>query len=168
MPDTCIHVSSLITTRISATSTYLKVRAGRRCLKPRMLLRLMLVPLKLTSNITMPITEFLMGKPGGSCALSPTKVCHSRVSMPTIKTIGRRANHRWPQAITANLWPYAIRAANDSLDVMPCARHAFKVSPLQVFSRADVDTNPTHWIPFGSPVYVLAAPLQGSKHIHNK
>ncbi|MGL5936338.1 MAG: hypothetical protein ACRCZI_12035, partial [Cetobacterium sp.] len=39
---------------------------------------------------------------------------------------------------------------------------------MQVFSRADVDINPTHWIPFGSPVYVLAAPLQGSARIHNK
>ncbi|MGL4351905.1 MAG: hypothetical protein ACRCT2_15330, partial [Plesiomonas shigelloides] len=39
---------------------------------------------------------------------------------------------------------------------------------MQVFSRADVDINPIHWIPFGSPVYVLAAPLQGSARIHNK
>ena len=84
------------------------------------------------------------------------------------RTMLIHANHRWPQAITANLWPYAIRAANDSLNVTPCARHKFKVSPIQVFSRSEVDINPTHWIPFGSPVYVLAAPLQGSARIQNK
>jgi hypothetical protein len=31
-----------------------------------------------------------------------------------------------------------------------------------------VDINPTHWILFGSPVYVLPVPLQGSTRIHNK
>jgi hypothetical protein len=48
------------------------------------------------------------------------------------RTMLINANHRWPQAITANLWPYAILAANNSLNVTPCARHSFKVSPLQV------------------------------------
>jgi hypothetical protein len=124
-----------------------------------------------------------MGKPGGSRAPSPIKVCHLRVSMPITKTDGRR-DESGPFRIwlgqflsmlttgglklSAHLWPYAIQAANDSLNVRPCARHRFKASPLQVFSRTDVDINPTHWIPFGSPVYVLATPLQGSTRIHNK
>ena len=76
------------------------------------------------------------------------------------------ANHRWPEAITANLWPYAIRAANDSLNATPCARHKFKSTPLQIFSRTDVDVNPKHWIPFGSPVYVLENKLQAAHPIY--
>ena len=67
-----------------------------------------------------------------------------------------------------SLWPYAIRAANDSLNVTPCARHKFRFSPLQVFSRSDIDLNPKHWIPFGSPVYALSPKLQGSTRIMNK
>ncbi|MGL5500991.1 MAG: hypothetical protein ACRDCK_07565, partial [Plesiomonas shigelloides] len=84
------------------------------------------------------------------------------------RTMLIHANHRWPQAITPNLWPYALRAANDSLNATPCARHKFRLSPLQVFSRANVDVNVKHWIPFGSPVYVLEAKLQGSVAIFNK
>ena len=84
------------------------------------------------------------------------------------RTMLVHANHRWPEAITANLWPYAIRAANDSLNATPCARHKFKSTPLQIFSRADVDVNPKHWIPFGSPVYVLENKLQAAHPIYEK
>jgi hypothetical protein len=86
------------------------------------------------------------------------------------RTMLIHANHRWPQAINVHLslWPYAIRAANDILNATPCAQHKFKFSPLQVFSRTDIDVNPRHWIPFGSPVYVLSPKLQGSVRIMNK
>ena len=81
------------------------------------------------------------------------------------RTMLIHANHRWPQAITANLWPYAIRAANDCLNATPCARHKFKVSPLQVFSRADIDINPTHWIPFSLVAqYMFWLPLSREMH----
>jgi len=29
------------------------------------------------------------------------------------------AHHRWPSAITPNLWPYALRMANKTINVMP-------------------------------------------------
>jgi hypothetical protein len=35
------------------------------------------------------------------------------------RTMLIHANRRWPQAITANLWPYALRMANDAFNSMP-------------------------------------------------
>jgi len=70
------------------------------------------------------------------------------------------ANHRWSTAITAHLWPYAIRAANDSLNATPAARFAHDLSPLQVFTGTSVDVNHRHWNPIFCPAYVLTGPLQ--------
>ena len=70
------------------------------------------------------------------------------------------ANHRWSTAITAHLWPYAIRAANDSLNATPAARFKHDLSPLQVFSGTAVDVNHRHWNPIFCPAYVLTGPLQ--------
>lgn len=63
------------------------------------------------------------------------------------------AHHRWPDAITANLWPYALRMACDSLNATPSSHHKHKLSPINSFSRSDVDVNPKHWQPFGCPIY---------------
>ncbi|KAI2502104.1 hypothetical protein MHU86_12334 [Fragilaria crotonensis] len=38
------------------------------------------------------------------------------------RTMLIHANSRWPDAITANLWPYAVRAANDAINHSP--KHA--------------------------------------------
>jgi hypothetical protein len=61
------------------------------------------------------------------------------------------ANHPWPKAITANLWPYALRMANDVLSETPNMQHPVKLTPQQVFSNTDVQPNPlgvqrTSWI----------------------
>ena len=52
------------------------------------------------------------------------------------------ANHRWTDAITANLWPYAVRTASDMLNNTPCARHGHNHTPMQIFTKTRVDPNP--------------------------
>ena len=75
------------------------------------------------------------------------------------------AHHRWPTAVTAHLWPYAVRYANDSLNNTPCERLQFKMTPLQEFARSKIDANPIHWHPLFCPVYILSRALQtGSPH----
>ena len=76
------------------------------------------------------------------------------------RTFMIHAAHRWPDAITANLWPYAIRAANDTVNNTPCAPLDYQLTPVQAFSGSTVDVNPIHWQPFGCPVYVLTEALQ--------
>ena len=83
------------------------------------------------------------------------------------RTMLLHANKRWPQAITANLWPYAVRHANDCINAAPNMQHETKQSPIQLFSQTAINTNKKHWRPFGCPVYVLDERLQGNKP-HNK
>lgn len=83
------------------------------------------------------------------------------------RTMLIHANKRWPKVATANLWPYAIRMANDVLNETPSLRVASRKSPLQVFADTNVNPNAKHWKPFGCPVYVLDSSLQAGK-IHHK
>mmetsp|Transcript_24150 Transcript_24150/g.43630 ORF Transcript_24150/g.43630 Transcript_24150/m.43630 type:complete len:145 (-) Transcript_24150:400-834(-) len=61
----------------------------------------------------------------------------SSITMPIMGalqiTILLFAQHRWPEAISTHLWPYALRAANDSLNNSP--RLSDKVLPFEAFSR---------------------------------
>ena len=82
------------------------------------------------------------------------------------RTMLIHANRRWKNAITANLWPYAIRHANDCLNAAPNMQQPSKRSPLQLFSNTPVNVNRKHWKPFGCPVYVLDEALQGNKPYH--
>ena len=76
------------------------------------------------------------------------------------RTMLIHANKRWPEAITANLWPYAIRMANDSINATPWLQDSGKRSPLEIFSGSKVTDNPKHWYHFGCPVYILDDNLQ--------
>ena len=76
------------------------------------------------------------------------------------------ANHRWKEAITANLWPYAMRNANESINASPLMRDKSKRSPDQIFSGSLVSPNPKHFKPFGCPVYVLDPALQARQPYH--
>jgi hypothetical protein len=78
------------------------------------------------------------------------------------RTMLIHANKRWPDAITTNLWPYAVRMANDVLNATPSAKFPDGRIPLSSFSRSRVSLNPVHWQPFGCPVYVLSSAKQGS------
>jgi len=77
------------------------------------------------------------------------------------RTMLIHAHSRWPNAITTNLWPYALRTANDIMNATPqiSARIPGNNSPLSSFARTDTATNPKHWYPFGCPVYVLESKL---------
>jgi hypothetical protein len=81
------------------------------------------------------------------------------------RTMLVHANKRWPVGVTANLWPYAIRMANDVLNETPHLQDKSKRTAQQIFSNTLVQTNPKHWKPFGCPVYVLDRCLQAGKGI---
>jgi hypothetical protein len=77
------------------------------------------------------------------------------------------ANKRWPQCITANLWPYALRMANLTYNHSSSMQNEHKYAPIQVFSsKTKVEVNLKHFHPFGCPVYVLASALQMSTPYH--
>lgn len=74
------------------------------------------------------------------------------------RTMLLHAVHRWPDAITANLWPYAIRMASETINIAPKAKT--NISPLELFSQSDVAPRVKHSHTFGAPVYVLDQRLQ--------
>lgn len=76
------------------------------------------------------------------------------------------ANKRWPQAITANLWPYAFRMANKILNETALLRDPAGRSALQLFADTSVDIQPKHYQPFGCPISVLDEDLQAGKKIN--
>jgi hypothetical protein len=73
------------------------------------------------------------------------------------------AHHRWPSAVTANLWPYAVRMANESSLELPSLGFKDHRTPAQAFTGSPAATNPRFWMPFGCPVYVLHSELQTTK-----
>ena len=76
------------------------------------------------------------------------------------------ANSRWPTTVTANLWPYALRNANEVINCTPCMGRKDNKSPLQLFAGTAVDINPKHFKPFGCPAYVLDSALQQGQPFH--
>ena len=79
------------------------------------------------------------------------------------RTMMLHAKQRWPKAITANLWPYAMRMANDVSNAAPGIADA--ISPIEKFSQVSVAPKVKHCHTFGSPVYVLDTKLQSGKSI---
>ena len=73
------------------------------------------------------------------------------------------ANRRWPNAITPNLWPYALHHANDCVNNTPNLQDATKQLPHQLFTSTTVMINKKHWRPFGCPVFVLEEQLQSGR-----
>ena len=73
------------------------------------------------------------------------------------------ANRKWPKSISTNLWPYALRLANDMYNISPCFQLKDNVSPLQSISGSDVSINQKHYRPFGCPAFVLNNALQQNK-----
>jgi hypothetical protein len=76
------------------------------------------------------------------------------------------AKSKWPQEISANLWPYAMRMANEANNVTPNMNDEHRRSPMELFANTRVASNPKHWQHFGCPVYVLDAKLQSGKPFH--
>ena len=71
------------------------------------------------------------------------------------------AKNRWPKAIEAALWPYAIRysatVANSTINSMT------KETPFERFACVKVKPKLKHFHPFGCPAYVVADKIQASK-----
>ncbi len=77
-------------------------------------------------------------------------------------------HHRWPSAITPNLWLYALRMANDAINVTPNLKFKDARMPIESFTGTKVASNPKHWHSFGCPAYVLVQDLQSDTAIHHK
>jgi hypothetical protein len=60
------------------------------------------------------------------------------------------ARQRWPEAVTTNLLPYAVRMANDVGNFSSGIRDG--VSPIEKFSEVAVAPRVKHSHTFGSPV----------------
>lgn len=82
------------------------------------------------------------------------------------RTMLIHANHRWPAAISANLWPYAVAFANQSMNDTPSMQDKERRSPLQIVSKSQVQLNVKHWMPFGCPVFKLDNALQSGRFIN--
>ena len=78
------------------------------------------------------------------------------------RTMIVHAKHRWPTAITSNLWPYALRLANESSRCIPLKDSK---NPMQLFTGHDFQVaTQQHLHPFGCPMYVLKnVPASGKK-----
>jgi hypothetical protein len=73
------------------------------------------------------------------------------------------AKSRWPSAIGINLWPYALRTANDIRNTIPDKEDGS--SPLERFCRTNVSPKLRHNHTFGCPVYALDNRLQANSRI---
>ena len=82
------------------------------------------------------------------------------------RTMLIHANSRWPESVTTNLWPYAIRMANEAINDTPSFQDEDRKTPVELFANSNVTANPKHWKPFGCPVYVLDNQLQSGKPFH--
>ncbi len=76
------------------------------------------------------------------------------------------AQRRWPSAITANLWPYALREANAILT--EATMSGMSATPLEQFSWSKAAPKLKYRQPFGCPVYVLNQNLQAPPMIQDK
>jgi hypothetical protein len=86
-----------------------------------------------------------------------------RDSQELARTMLLHAKQRWPKAITANLWPHAMRMANDVSNVAPGITDA--ISPIEKFSQAAAAPKVKHCHTFASPACALDAKLQSGKTI---
>jgi hypothetical protein len=91
-----------------------------------------------------------------------------RILQELARTMLVHGNKRWPKAVTNNLWPYALRMANDVLIETPLMQNKEKLSPYQLFSNARTQPNLKHWKSFGCPVHVLDSSIQGGRGIIHK
>jgi hypothetical protein len=74
--------------------------------------------------------------------------------------------NRWPTAITINLWPYALKFANDVFNATPTIKTGR--TPLEAFSSTPVRSQILNFHPSFCPAYVLHNGLQGGGTRPNK
>jgi hypothetical protein len=73
------------------------------------------------------------------------------------------ARGRWPSAIDAHLWSYAIRLANEVYNSTPTS--GATQTPYEVFHGSNVSQNQKFFQLFGCPVFVLDQSMQAGKKI---
>ena len=78
-------------------------------------------------------------------------------------TMLMHAESKWPDVISANLWPYALREANETLNSTP-SKVTGKIAH-QLFAGTDAPPVIRHFHPFGCPTYILDDSLAAGKSI---
>jgi hypothetical protein len=68
------------------------------------------------------------------------------------RTMLIHVQRRWPKAIDAHLWPYALRVANEVHNSTPTIGREDRKSPFELFARSEVTPNRNHFQPFESSV----------------
>lgn len=77
--------------------------------------------------------------------------------------------YRWPDAINAHLWPFALRSANHNMNNTPWLKDDSGQTPSELFSQLHEFIPSRHFHTFGCPAYVLDSPLQsGQKRTKHK
>ncbi len=76
------------------------------------------------------------------------------------------ASQRWPDAVSANIWPHTLMIAINEWNHSPNSRGERERSPAQIFHSTDVQRNSKHSVPLGSRVYVLKDQLQQRTPYH--
>ena len=71
------------------------------------------------------------------------------------------AMNKWRKMVIINLWPYAMRHANDIANATP--RKGQELSPLELFSGVQIAPKLRHFHAFGCPTYVLDNALQSGQ-----
>lgn len=71
------------------------------------------------------------------------------------------ANKLWPDAISVELWPYALRHANDCFNMSPFPKET--ETPLETFSKTKVRPDFQQIHPFGCPAYALDGRIQSGQ-----
>jgi Reverse transcriptase (RNA-dependent DNA polymerase) len=79
------------------------------------------------------------------------------------RTMLLHARQRWPSAVTTNLWPFALRVANEVSNTTPILKLDEHISPLELFTQVEIKPRVRDNHTFGSPVYVLDERLQRGK-----
>ena len=69
---------------------------------------------------------------------------------------------KWPEVITTELWPYAIKLSSDITNSAPLENG---LSPIELFASVKAQTTLPRFHPFGSPVFVLDPQLCQNKSI---
>ena len=110
-------------------------------------------------------------KNGQRCTFTPVGAHHDNgLAEKRIRDLQEltRAFHvsvRWTTtAIRANLWPYALRMANQVINDTTSPSSGLSYS--QVFTKSNININPKHFVPLGCPAYVLDSNLQLGKPFH--
>ena len=110
-------------------------------------------------------------KNGQRCTFTPVGAHHDNgLAEKRIRDLQEltRAFHvsvRWTTtAIRANLWPYALRMANQVINNTTSPSSGLSYS--QVFTKSNININPKHFVPLGCPAYVLDSNLQLGKPFH--